>query len=58
VANLYIAPLENDFKIDVNGVRASMGHFLCGVETVKSNLKKISEMSSFPPWKISENAQD
>jgi len=31
VANPYTAPLEKDFKIDANGARASMGHFLwCG----------------------------
>jgi len=44
-----------------------MGHFLCGVETVKrfvnehlhcnvSNLKKICEMSTLPPGKISADA--
>jgi len=45
--------LEKDFKIDANGARAFIGHFLFGVETVKrfvnvhlhcnvSNLKNIS----------------
>jgi len=56
------APLEKDFKIDATGQRAFLGNFLCGVETGKrsvnvhlhcnvSNLKMISETSTFPPWK-------
>jgi len=47
-------------KIDANGARAFMWHFLCGVETVKrfvdvhlhcndSNLKNISYMMTLPP---------
>jgi len=55
VANSYTAP-HKDFKIDANGARAFIGHFLC-VEIVKgfvnvhlhcnvSNLKKISKMST------------
>jgi len=32
MANSYTAPLEKDSKIDENGARAFMGHFLCGVE--------------------------
>jgi len=63
VANSYTVPLEKDLKIDANGVRAFMGHFLCGVETAKrfvnirlhcnvSNQKKISKMSTLhTPWK-------
>jgi len=46
--------------MDANGARAFVGHFLCGVETVKrfvnvrlhcnvSNLKKISKMSTLQP---------
>ena len=34
VANSYTALLE-DLKIDANEARSFMGHFLCGVETVK-----------------------
>jgi len=52
--------LEKDFKIEANGARTFMGHFLCGVETVKrfvnvhlqcnvSNLKNISNMMTLPP---------
>jgi len=59
-ANPYTAPLEKDFRIEANGARASMGHFLCGVETLKrfvkiylhcnvSNLKNISKMSTLSP---------
>jgi len=33
VANLYTVLLQKDFKVDANGARAFMGHFLCGVET-------------------------
>ena len=63
VAHLYIPQLKKDFKIDANGERTFMGHFLCDVETVKrfvnihlhynvSNLKKITEMSTlYLPWK-------
>jgi len=47
-------------KIDANGARAFMGHFLCGVETVKrsvnvhlhcnvSNLKNTNNMMTLPP---------
>ena len=35
VANSYTGPFEKDIKIHANGRRAFMGHFLCGVETVK-----------------------
>jgi len=60
VANSYTAPLEKYFKLDENGARAFMGHFLCGVETVKSfvnirlhynvsNLKRTSSMSTLHP---------
>jgi len=34
-AHSYTAPLEKDFNIDANRARAFMGHFHCGVETVK-----------------------
>ena len=48
--------------MDANGARSFIGHFLCGVETVKrfvnvrlrcnvSNLNKVSKMSTLPPWK-------
>jgi len=62
-ANSYTAALEKAFKIDANGARAFMGHFLCGVETIKrfvkirlhcnvSKMKKISKMSTLhSPWK-------
>ena len=33
MANSYTAPLEKDFKIDANGARTFMGHFLCGVDS-------------------------
>jgi len=68
VANSYTTPLEKDFKIDANGARAFMGHFLCVVEAVKrfakvhlhrnvSNLKKISKISTLPqPGKISADS--
>jgi len=47
-------------KIDANEARAFVGHFLCGVETVKrfvnvhlhcnvSNLKNISNIMTLPP---------
>ena len=60
VANSYTAPLEKDFKIDANGAHAFMGHFLCGVETVKrfvnirlhcniSNLKITSKIMTLQP---------
>ena len=70
VANSYTVPFEKDFKIDANGARAFMGHFLCGVETVKrfvnillhcnvSNLKKISTTPTlYPHGKISAGAPD
>jgi len=35
MANSYTALLEKDFKIDANGARAFIGHFLCGAETVR-----------------------
>ena len=31
----HTAPLGKHFKIDGNGARVFMGHFLCGVETLK-----------------------
>jgi len=59
VANSYTVSLEKDFKIDANGARAFMGHFLCSVETVKrfvnvhlhcnvNNLKNVSNMMMLP----------
>jgi len=33
VANSYTTPYKKDFKIDANGARAFMGHFLCGVDS-------------------------
>jgi len=70
VENSYTAPLEKDFKIDANRAHAFIGHFLCGVETVKrfvntrlhcnvSNLKMISKskmLTLHPPGKISADA--
>jgi len=67
VANSYTAPFEKDFKIDANGGRAFMGHFLCGVETVKrferpfplqrhKSEKDRQNVDVSPPGKFSANA--
>jgi len=50
--NLHLKKISK-LKIDANGARAFMGHFLCGVETVNlhcnvSNLKNISNMVTLP----------
>ena len=64
----YTAPLEKDFKRDANRAHAFIGHFLCGIVTVKrfvtirlhcnvSNLKMMSKMSTLhTSGKISADA--
>jgi len=58
VAHSYTAPLEKDFRMDANGARVFIGHFLCGGETVMGfmndildcnliNLKQISKISRY-----------
>jgi len=51
MANSYTAPLEKDLKIDANGTRAFMGHFLCGTETVKRFVNVDTLANLFQPMR-------